>query len=98
MNTPDREGEPRSLWLAPVLTWITIVTLLAVNAGLAFAALGRFKPVVAFAVAGVQVGLVGLFFMRLDRASSLVRLTALAGGFWLVFLFVMAGADYFTRP
>ena len=98
MNLPDREGQPRSLWLAPVLTWVAIISLLAVNAGLAFAPFGRAKPVIAFAVAGVQVVLVGLYFMRLDRASSLVRLTALAGGFWLLFLFVMAGADYFTRP
>ena len=67
------------------------------NAALAFAPLGRAKPFVNFAVAGVQVVLVGLFFMRLNRASNLVRLTALAGAFWLLFLFIMAGTDYFTR-
>ena len=42
--------------------------------------------------------LVGLYFMRLNRSSALVRLTAIAGVFWLSFLFIMAGADYLTRP
>ena len=68
------------------------------NLIMAFAPLGAAKFAVNFIVAGLQVVLVGLFFMRLNRASSLVRLTAVAGLFWLTFLFIMAGTDYLTRP
>ena len=102
MSEPSREPKPqakiKSIWLAPVVTWIAVVALLAVNASLAFAPLGRAKFAVTFVVAGVQVVLVGLYFMRLNRSSALVRLTAVAGVVWLSFLFVMAGADYLTRP
>ncbi len=98
MSEPAHEDKPQDVWLAPIATWITILTLLAVNAGLAFAPLGSAKLTVNFIVAGIQVVLVGLYFMRLNRASALVRLTAVAGGVWLSFLFVMAGADYLTRP
>ena len=98
MSEAPRETKPQSLWLAPVLTWIAVLALLAVNAALAFAPLGSAKLAVTFIVAGVQVVLVGVYFMRLNRSSALVRLTAVAGVVWLSFLFVMAGADYLTRP
>ena len=98
MSGTPRQRPRDSIWAAPVLTWAVVMALLAVNAGLAFAPLGPAKFAVNFTLAGVQVALVGLFFMRLNRASALVRLTAAAGLFWLMFLFVMAGTDYLTRP
>ena len=98
MSKAVREPRPETIWRAPVLTWGVVMILLALNAAMAFAPLGAAKFAVNFIVAGLQVVLVGLFFMRLNRASSLVRLTAVAGLFWLTFLFIMAGTDYLTRP
>ena len=37
-------------------------------------------------------------FMRLNRASALVKLTAAAGLVWLSFLFLIGSADFLTRP
>ena len=97
MTTRPQEPPKPSIWLGPLVVWALILAALAVNVALAFAPLGRAKPFVSFSVAGGQVILMGLVFMRLNRASPLVRLTAVAGFFWLAFLFLMAGADYFTR-
>jgi caa(3)-type oxidase subunit IV len=88
---------PEGVWLAPLAAWVAILLALALNVALAFAPLAASKPFATFAVACAQVVAMGLVFMRLNRASPLVRLTAVAGFFWLAFLFVMSGADYFTR-
>ena len=37
-------------------------------------------------------------FMRLNRSSALVKLTAAAGLVWLSFLFLIGSADFLTRP
>lgn len=97
MIARDYERKAASVWRTPVLTWIALMALLAINAALAFLPLGRAKLGVNLGVAVVQVALLGFFFMRLDKASWLVRLTALAGLFWLVFLFALAGSDYLSR-
>lgn len=99
----ERKSEPAhqrpsdTVWLTAGVTWVALLVLLALNALLAFAPLGPGTMSLNFGVALLQVLLVGVFFMRLNRGSKLVRLTAAAGFFWLVFLFVFAGADYLTR-
>lgn len=56
------------------------------------------KPAVTLAIAGAQMLASGLIFMRLDKSSALVRLTAAVGLAWLSFLFIFSFADYLTRP
>ena len=80
------------------LVWIGLLALLAVNIGLTFLPLGRAKTAVNLAVAVVQASLMFTVFMRLNRASALVKLTAAAGLVWLSFLFLIGSADFLTRP
>lgn len=98
MSEVATERKASSVWTAPVLTWVALILLLGVNLAIALLLGGLVRTLANFVVAGVQVALVGLIFMRLDKSSNLVRLTALAGLLWLAFLFVLVGADYFSRP
>ena len=82
----------------PALVWVALLALLAVNIGLTFLPLGRAKTAVNLAVAVVQASLMFAVFMRLNRASALVRLAAAAGLVWLSFLFLIGSADFLTRP
>ena len=90
-------AERREVWVAPLAVWAALVGLLFLSLGAAFAPLGPFKTATSLAIAGVKVILIALVFMKLDRASNLVRLAALAGVVWASFLFLLAGADYLAR-
>ena len=82
----------------PAMVWGGLLALLAVNIGRTFLPLGRAKTAVNLAVAIVQASLMFVVFMRLNRASALVKLTAAAGLVWLSFLFIIGSADFLTRP
>ncbi|WP_174302087.1 cytochrome C oxidase subunit IV family protein [Caulobacter sp. S45] len=84
--------------LGPALVWVGLLGLLAVNIGVSFLPLGPAKTPVNLAVAVVQASLMFVVFMRLNRASALVKLTAAAGLVWLSFLFLIGSADFLTRP
>lgn len=85
------------VWRAPLLVWGALVALLALSVLAAFAPLGDAKTTVSLAIAGVKAVLIGLVFMRLDKASNLVRLAALAGLVFAAFLFLLTAGDYLTR-
>ena len=82
----------------PALVWVGLLVLLGVNIGGSFLPLGPAKTAVNLAVAVVQASLMFVVFMRLNRASALVKLTAAAGLVWLSFLFLIGSADFLTRP
>lgn len=94
LQPPGRE----SVWTAPAVNWVCLMILLALTVLAAHAPLGSFKTATSLAIAGIKVALIAVVFMRLDRSSNLVRLTAGAGVIWASFLFLLAGADYLTRP
>ena len=92
------EAPSATVILGPALVWVGLLLLLALNIGLSFAPLGRAETPLHLAVAVVQASLMFAVFMRLDRASALVKLTAAAGLVWLSFLFLIGSADFLTRP
>ena len=87
---------PASVWAAPLAVWAALLALLAANVGLAYAPVAGL-PGVNLLVAAVMVVIIAVVFMQLGRASSLVRLAAVAGVLWASFLFVLVGADYLAR-
>jgi caa(3)-type oxidase subunit IV len=89
--------ELKSVVLVPLATWAGLCLALAATATYAFLPDAPVKPIIALAIAAFKVTLIAAFFMRLDRASPLVRLTAAVGFLWLSFLFVFAFADYLMR-
>lgn len=90
----------RRLWSvcrAPVLVWLGLCALLATTCSLAYVPLGRGNLPVSLCIAALKVGLIGAVFMRLREDDALNRLAASAGPVWLFIMFVLIGADYFTR-
>ena len=59
--------------------------------------LGEYNFVVAMTIAVIKGSLVVWFFMNLRKSSSLTRLCAGAGFFWLAILIVFVLSDYFSR-
>jgi cytochrome c oxidase subunit IV len=86
------------LWIRPALVWAALLVLLGITVGGAYVPLGPFNTVLALAIAAAKAALVFIFFMHLTRSSALLRLAAVAGLFWLIFLFSLSLSDYFTRP
>jgi caa(3)-type oxidase subunit IV len=98
MSEPSVERASNNVWFGPVLVWLALLVLLAGNIALAQLPASSPRAFANLVVAAVQVMLMFVVFMRLNRSSALVRLTAGAAFFWMVFLFTMSGADFFTRP
>jgi cytochrome c oxidase subunit 4 len=71
--------------------------LLALTVGSAYVHLGALNNVINFSIAAIKAALVAIFFMNLKNASPLLRLAAIAGLLWLVFMFALTAGDYLTR-
>lgn len=80
------------------LTWIALLVLLVLTAGVAYVPLGWGNTFVSLAIALVKALLVAIVFMRLRRAPALLRVAAVVGALVLMVLFVLWGTDYATRP
>lgn len=87
----------RSSNASHVLIFAALLVLLAITVGAAYLPLGRWGVVVALAIAFSKATLVMVYFMQLRHRSSLVRIFAIGGFFWLALLFVLTFADYLTR-
>jgi cytochrome c oxidase subunit 4 len=85
------------LSLVPLAIWLALLALLGVTVGAAFVPLGAGNGLISSSVAAIKVALIMIFFMKLKSSSSLLRLTSLAGLFWLIFLFSLTASDYLTR-
>jgi cytochrome c oxidase subunit 4 len=53
--------------------------------------------IVAITVAVTKAVLIILFFMHLRYTTSIIRVYAVAGFVWLVFLLMLSATDYLTR-
>lgn len=80
-----------------IAIWLALMCLLFIMYGLAQFDLGSVGTAVIMILAFIQMLLVLSFFMRLRHASKVIRLFSLAGFCWLLFLFILAFADYLTR-
>jgi cytochrome c oxidase subunit 4 len=87
----------RDIWLAPLFTWGALCLLLLITATMAFVPLGRANLPVSLVIAAIKAGLVGWIFMRLSARKALNRLAASAGFIWIFVMFLLMGADYYTR-
>jgi caa(3)-type oxidase subunit IV len=96
MTTPSPPSALR-LWRDAAIVWLVLCLLFALNVGLAFVPLGAGNVAVHLAVAAVMIVLLVAFFMDFKSYSPLLRLAAVAGGFWLLFMFVLTASDYLTR-
>ena len=81
----------------PLLTWAALCALLAATCFLAYQPLGRGNLPVSLGIAALKAALIAAVFMRLRERNALNRLAASAGPIWLFIMFLLVGADYFTR-
>ena len=82
---------------APLLAGIALGGLLALTCSLAYVPMGRGNLPVSLVIAATKAALVAALFMRLAEPNPLNRLAAVAGPIWVFVMFVLIGADYFTR-
>ena len=85
------------LWLRPSLVWLALLVLLGITVGSAYIPLGVFNGIINYTIAAAKAALVLIFFMHLDRSRALLRLAALSGIFWVLFMFSLSFGDYLTR-
>ncbi len=85
--------KPYALALAAllVLTWVTY--------GAALVDMGHpWSDLVALAIAVTKASLVVTFFMHVKGSTSLIKMAAVGGLFWLLVFFAFVLADVLTRP
>ncbi len=81
-----------------LIVYIALVLLLALTIGVAYLPVGAsIKPEIGLLIAAGKALLIVLFFMEIKYRNGLVRIFAGAGVFWLLLLFLLTAADYFTR-
>lgn len=100
MSSQEQHATPSlaRLLLRYGAVWLVLMLLFGATLGSAYVKLGANSAILHLGIAGLQVLLVWLLFMDLLAASALVRLCALCGLFWLIFMFSLTFGDYFTRP
>jgi caa(3)-type oxidase subunit IV len=93
-------ASPADLWDASrklVLTWLALCFLLAATCALAYVPMGKINLLASLVIAAIKASLVGAIFMRLSEDNAVNRLAALVGPIWIFIMFLLMGADYFTR-
>jgi cytochrome c oxidase subunit 4 len=80
------------------LTYLALLALLALNIASTYMNLGNVKPWINVSIAAAMTALIIVFLMHVSQNSSLVRLFAAGGFFWLIFMFSLTLSDYLTRP
>lgn len=93
----NNQQSPLRVWPRPVLVWIGLVILAAVSLFSAFVPLGAFNTAINLGIAGIMVALLWLFLMELIGLNPLIRLIAVAGFLWIIFMFALTLTDYYSR-
>jgi caa(3)-type oxidase subunit IV len=93
----DAEQSAGRIWIGPLAVWFALILLLIATVSSAYIPLGIFNGIINMTIAGIKVALVVLFFMEVRTSSPLIRLASMAGLFWRILMFSLAGADYYTR-
>ena len=74
-----------------------LMVLTGVTVGVAYVDLGRMNTVVALAIACFKAFIVVLYFMHVKYGTRLIKLTVIAGLYWIGIMFVLTLGDYLTR-
>ncbi len=87
----------RRLWIRNGAILLAELVLLGVSFAAAFAPLNGYNTAVSLLIAALMALIGLLFFMGLVGESTLLRLAATGGAFWLIIMFALTFSDYFTR-
>ena len=88
--------------IVPVRTYVAVFAGLLVLTGLTYVValqdFGWLNTPIALGVALCKASLVVIYFMGVRYNTPLVKVTVVAGFFWLLILFGLTLNDYLTRP
>jgi cytochrome c oxidase subunit 4 len=91
---PSHHVVPLRIYYA---VFATLMVLTGVTVGVAYIDLGPMNTVVALAIACFKALIVVLYFMHVKYSTRLVKLSIVAGLYWLGILMVLTLGDYLTR-
>lgn len=75
----------------------TLIVLTGVTVGVAYVDLGRWNTVAALVIACFKALIVVLYFMHVKYSTRLIKLTVIAGLYWVGIIFALTLGDYLTR-
>jgi cytochrome c oxidase subunit 4 len=75
----------------------TLLVLTGVTVGVAYLDLGPMNTVAAIVIACFKAMIVVLYFMHVKYSSRLIKLTVVAGLYWIGILLALTLSDYLTR-
>jgi cytochrome c oxidase subunit 4 len=87
----------RALWKGPAIAWLVLLFLFAGNLGSAYLPLGTGNVAANLLIAALMIAVLATFLMDLLHATTLVRIAAAAGLFWVVLMFALTFSDYLSR-
>jgi cytochrome c oxidase subunit 4 len=87
--------------VVPTTTYYTIFAALmgltAVTVAVAYVDLGPLNTVAALVIACIKATMVVLYFMHVRYGTRLIKLTVIAGLYWMGILLTLTLSDYLTR-
>jgi caa(3)-type oxidase subunit IV len=90
---------PKNPWIRLLVTWCVMLVLVGITVGMAiiFPGIGVWHSAINLLIAALLVFMVMFSFMHLYSSENLLRMLAGMGFFWLIFMFTLGLADYFSR-
>jgi cytochrome c oxidase subunit 4 len=93
-----RDGiDTGKIWLGPLWTWVALILFFAISLGSAYIPLGDGNLALNLFIAAVMAVILIVFLMDLRSSQALIRVTAVAGLFWMALMFSLTFSDYLTR-
>jgi cytochrome c oxidase subunit IV len=74
-----------------------LILMTAITVAVAYVDLGRLNAVAALAIACFKALIVVLYFMHVKYSTRLIKLTVIAGVYWMIILLGLTLSDYLTR-
>ncbi len=84
-------------WRQSLAVWVALMLLLVLSVALSQARPGGWSLFANIAIAALQVGLIGMFFMKLRRSGALILLTCAAALLFLAVMFSLTFNDLYSR-
>ena len=75
----------------------TLMVLTGVTVAVAYLDLGALNVVAALGIACFKATIVALYFMHVKYSTRLIKLTVIAGLYWMGILLALTLSDYLTR-
>ncbi|WGS26606.1 oxidase [Bradyrhizobium sp. ISRA464] len=93
----EASGGHKTLWRGPVLAWAALLVLAAISLASAYLPLGAGNVALNLIIAAAMAVVLAIFLMDLKSGTMLVRVVAITGLFWMMFMFALTFSDYLSR-